>query len=328
MKKLSQIILCFVMVFVMSLSLVSCKNNDDNTPNTSINTSVDNGSQGGNNGGGGNQGSGDIENPNGDGEDTEEPSDDNQGENPENPPSEEIEKNTLSVDEFLSEMNDIRFDFTNILATISNYDIESEETTKTFALMNVSYTTDETTTYKNYKVQLGQGEEIIAFMNESIILSQGGIKTNEGIVIDNVNKLYYYINDFKVSDEEIKSYITYSRYALLQNLIVAFDNETIVDGAFIENFETTMLIYANDLSITKSEFDGIITYVVNFNTENGEECSYSLVSSNNMITNIYIGIKSETNELFYEISEDVEQNVVQIPALDGTFAQENYDEEE
>ena len=60
-----------------------------------------------------------------------------------------------------------------------------------------------------------------------------------------------------------------------------------------------MLIYANDLSITKSEFDGIITYVVNFNTENGEECSYSLVSSNNMITNIYIGIKSETNELFY-----------------------------
>lgn len=350
MKLFKKFIVAFVLIFVLTFSFTACKKS--NTPPATSNPGIENGDSGEEGGGetdgnkgdgeesGGEQGGDEDDDEqgggdHGDGEQSGDENDDNKGDDNqggdnqgdgdhenENPKD---ETKSLSLEEFLSDVLAKDFD-------LSHYSFEIEEIVKGvshsyFGNVTAKSSADGNNEVTSFYVNMQSDGEIVSYLSERVIKQPNNVKNVSGIVIDEKERYYSYIEE--LSYAESADYVTWQQYLLMQRAMFMFDNEYLFDGSFLKTYKTAFGFYVSDEVIT-AEIKGD-SYVYKFSCKNlsGKDFKMELTFNGSDLTTIYY--YDETDDGSYSVTlnkTEAQEDVVVPNHADGTYIQEKSTKEE
>ncbi|MBQ8425298.1 MAG: hypothetical protein IJX17_04685 [Clostridia bacterium] len=335
--------LVFLLIIPIMFCFTACgknKNSNNNPPvnppsqNQGGNTGNESGgneNQGGENQGGENQGG---ENQGGENQGGENQGGENQGgenQGGEDDGNETQKPTTLTVDEFIEDSKNLnsklpekyvsKIKVENKDARIENYE----------QYVNIVYSTQgENQVVKVYSL-LSSENKPLSYLMQEINLSNGYYT---GVVVDEENKLMFYLGDFHTMDPSIKSqYQTFAVYNKLLEAISPSEFNYYFDGSFITKFQQSYITYINnnDVEIIKetSTSDSnkeVVKYEIILTISETESLVYNLIYEDNNLVSMEKVLTASTYTKTIAFEKDTNETVVELPDYFGVDYSQEYRE--
>ena len=269
-----------------------------------------------NQGGGNNEGEDDSQGGTGSGDEGngDGSGDDNQGGDTQQPVHV-----TITIDNFIEDLEILNSELSNFYKTTITL-TQGTSIKVSEQLVNVSKSTNQNKEITTLYSSLKNGDNITAYLKQDVI-KDGSFTTTNGIVIDDVNKKYYYTEDFNaINPNELQSYLTYEIYQNMLDAISPLECFYFFDGSFLTKFNTAYFYYIQKedcVSITKKDLstqDNVSAeYKINIKVSETETHSYTLNYDGGKLKSINILKTTSENSKNIYIENVSSNNTVVMP---------------